>query len=63
MKNLTSMLGRLEHEYTEAEADAKHEYQSLREDVKNKNLEEKHGLRIQLEGMLEELWRQFQKVT
>jgi hypothetical protein len=61
VKNLTMMLTRLEQDYAEADSDAKHEYQSLREDVKNKNLEEKHGSRIQLESMLEELWRQFQK--
>ena len=27
-----------------------------------KNLEEKHALRIQLEGTVEDLWRQFQQV-
>ncbi|KAJ3261122.1 Dynein regulatory complex subunit 2 [Boothiomyces macroporosus] len=51
---------RAEHEFIENEADAKHEYSSVRDDVKNKNLEEKHALRIQLEGTVEDLWRQFQ---
>lgn len=63
VKEKTDTLGimaRMEHEFQESEADAKHEYQSLRDDVKNKNLEEKHALRIQLEGTVEELWRQFQ---
>ncbi len=27
------------------------------------NLEEKHALRIQLEGQVEELWKQFQAVS
>lgn len=49
-------------EFQEAEVEAKHEYQSIRDDVKNKNLEEKHALRIQLETNIEDIWRQFQKV-
>ncbi|KAH6602549.1 hypothetical protein BASA61_001006 [Batrachochytrium salamandrivorans] len=49
-----------QHEFQEAEADARHEYSSIKDDVKNKNLEEKHALRIQLEGTVEDLWRQFQ---
>lgn len=53
---------RMEMDFQEIESDAKHEYSSLRDDVKNKNLEEKHALRIQLEGTVEDLWRQFQLV-
>ncbi|KAJ3306390.1 Dynein regulatory complex subunit 2 [Kappamyces sp. JEL0829] len=62
-KDRTDILGimaRAEHEFQESEADAKHEYSSVKDDVKNKNLEEKHALRIQLEGTVEDLWRQFQ---
>lgn len=55
------MVSRMEHEFQEAEADARHEFSSLRDDIKNKNLEEKHALRIQLEGNVEDLWRQFQQ--
>jgi len=51
----------MEHEFNESEADAKQEFQSLRDEVKNKNLEEKHALRIQLEGKVEELWKEFQQ--
>ncbi|XP_065055423.1 dynein regulatory complex subunit 2-like [Rhopilema esculentum] len=50
----------MEHEFEERENDAKQEFQSLRDEIKNKNLEEKHALRIQLEGQVEELWKQFQ---
>ena len=60
--NLTTTILRMEQEFQEAEADAKHEFQSIRDDMKNKNLEEKHALRIQLEGTIEDLWRQFQRV-
>jgi len=60
MADILSIMGRMEHDFTEIEADAKHEYSSLKDDVKNKNLEEKHALRIQLESTVEDLWRQFQ---
>ena len=33
---------------------------SLRDELKNQTLEEKHSLRIQLEGAVENLWKQFQ---
>lgn len=58
--DILGIMARAEHEFQENEADAKHEYSSIRDDVKNKNLEEKHALRIQLEGTVEDLWRQFQ---
>ncbi|KAH6582119.1 hypothetical protein BASA60_002133 [Batrachochytrium salamandrivorans] len=57
---ILEIMARAEHEFQEAEADARHEYSSIKDDVKNKNLEEKHALRIQLEGTVEDLWRQFQ---
>jgi len=62
-KEKTDILGimfRMDQEFQDAESDAKHEFSSIKDDVKNKNLEEKHALRIQLEGTVEELWRQFQ---
>jgi hypothetical protein len=62
MADILSIMGRMEHDFQEVEADAKHEYSSLKDDVKNKNLEEKHALRIQLESTVEDLWRQFQTV-
>eukprot|EP00794_Sanderia_malayensis_P013961 gene13961-15418_t len=50
----------MDQECEERENEAKQEFQSLRDEIKNKNLEEKHALRIQLEGQVEELWKQFQ---
>ena len=32
----------------------------MRDELKNQTLEEKHSLRIQLEGAVENLWKQFQ---
>lgn len=58
--DILGIMARAEHEFQEVEADARHEYSSVKDDVKNKNLEEKHALRIQLEGTVEDLWRQFQ---
>lgn len=50
----------MEQEFEEAEAEARSEFTSLRDEIKNKNLEDKHALRIQLEGQVEDLWKQFQ---
>ncbi|OAJ38854.1 hypothetical protein BDEG_22753 [Batrachochytrium dendrobatidis JEL423] len=58
--DILGIMARAEHEFQESEADARHEYSSIKDDVKNKNLEEKHAIRIQLEGAVEDLWRQFQ---
>ncbi|KAI9189130.1 hypothetical protein H9P43_000558 [Blastocladiella emersonii ATCC 22665] len=58
--DILGVIYRMDQDFSETEADARHEYQSSRDDVKNKNLEEKHALRIQLEGTIEDLWRQFQ---
>ena len=35
-------------------------FQSMRDELKNQTLEEKHSLRISLEGAVESLWKQFQ---
>ncbi|XP_056418228.1 dynein regulatory complex subunit 2 [Hyla sarda] len=45
----------------ESENEAKQEFQSMRDDIKNKSLEEKHSLRVILEGTVEDLWKQFQQ--
>lgn len=50
----------MEQEFSERESDARQEFQSMRDEIKNKNLEEKHALRIQLEASVETLWKQFQ---
>jgi len=60
MKRLQDILFAMDYNHTEQENEAKQEFQSLRDDIKNKNLEEKHALRIQLESSVENLWKQFQ---
>ncbi|KAI8803969.1 hypothetical protein BJ742DRAFT_742477 [Cladochytrium replicatum] len=58
--DLVGIMTRMEMDFGETEADARHEHSSFKDDVKNKNLEEKHALRIQLEGTVEDLWKHFQ---
>ncbi|ORX43304.1 hypothetical protein BCR36DRAFT_586780 [Piromyces finnis] len=60
--NILGIINRMEQEYLEEEADSKHEHQSIRDDIRNKNLEEKHTLRIQLESVIEDLWKKFHDV-
>ncbi|KAL4655541.1 coiled-coil domain-containing protein 65 [Arapaima gigas] len=51
----------MEQYYKEVDNDAKQDFQSTRDDIKNRNIEEKHALRLHLEGAVEDLWRQFQQ--
>ncbi|KAL7989760.1 hypothetical protein Chor_012426 [Crotalus horridus] len=58
---LQDVLLAMEQNFAENEYEARLDFQSTRDDVKNKNLEDKHYLRIQLEGKVEELWKRFQQ--
>nr|XP_060620108.1 dynein regulatory complex subunit 2 [Anolis sagrei ordinatus] len=51
----------MEQNFADSEYEARLDFQSTRDDVKNKNLEEKHYLRVQLEGKVENLWKRFQQ--
>ncbi|XP_006870160.1 PREDICTED: coiled-coil domain-containing protein 65 [Chrysochloris asiatica] len=51
----------MEQNYIDTEYESKLEFQSMWDDLKNKNLEEKHFLRLQLENIVEDLWRRFQE--
>ncbi|XP_001504180.1 dynein regulatory complex subunit 2 [Equus quagga] len=50
----------MEQNYIDSEYESKLEFQSMWDDLKNKNIEEKHFLRLQLENIVEDLWRRFQ---
>uniref|UniRef100_A0A8C5XZ25 Dynein regulatory complex subunit 2 n=1 Tax=Microcebus murinus TaxID=30608 RepID=A0A8C5XZ25_MICMU len=50
----------MEQNCIDSEYESKLEFQSMWDDLKNKNLEEKHFLRLQLENTVEDLWRRFQ---
>lgn len=58
--DLQDIMFAMEQEFNEMKTEALHDFQSQKDEIKNKNLEEKHALRMQLEGAVEELWRQFQ---
>jgi len=60
IQRLQDVLFAMEQNHQEKEAEARQDFQSMRDEIKNKNLEEKHALRIQLEGAVESLWKQFQ---
>lgn len=60
MDELMDIIFAMEQEFEEMEAEARQDFHSLRDEIKNKNLEDKHALRIQLEGQVEDLWKQFQ---
>ncbi|XP_054831290.1 dynein regulatory complex subunit 2 isoform X2 [Eublepharis macularius] len=61
IRYLQDVLLAMEQNFGESEYEAKLDFQSTRDDIKNKNLEEKHYLRMQLEGKVEELWKRFQQ--
>ncbi|XP_008851888.1 dynein regulatory complex subunit 2 isoform X2 [Nannospalax galili] len=50
----------MEQNYIDSEYESNLEFQSMWDDLKNKNLEEKHFLRLRLENIVEDLWRRFQ---
>nr|KAG5713237.1 hypothetical protein BaRGS_007764 [Batillaria attramentaria] len=59
MNDIADILFAMEQNFQERENDAKAEFQSMRDEIKNKNLEEKHALRVQLEMKVDDLWQQF----
>nr|AAK60542.1 NYD-SP28 [Homo sapiens] len=52
----------MEQNYIDSEYESKLEFQSMWNDLKDMNLEEKHFLRLHLENRVEDLWRKFQDV-
>ncbi|XP_035243005.1 dynein regulatory complex subunit 2 [Anguilla anguilla] len=53
----------LEQHYAALGREARQEFQNTRDDIKNRSMEEKNALRVQLEGEVEEMWRQLQEAT
>ncbi|KAF6253998.1 flagellar associated protein [Scenedesmus sp. NREL 46B-D3] len=60
-KDLQDMVEAMKVEFTDADADARQEFESAREEVRNRNSEEYNVLKIQLEGIIEELERHFEQ--
>jgi len=61
MNDIADILFAMDQNCQERENDAKSEFQSMRDEIKNKNLEEKHALRVQLENKVDDLWLQFRE--
>ena len=61
VKDLTDMMSTMEEEFAEKEADARQDFESQREEIKNRNSEEYNVLKISLESTIEELERHFEQ--
>jgi hypothetical protein len=59
MDQLADIIHAMDQTFLERENDAKQEFLSIRDEIKARNLEDKHLLRVQLEGQVEDLWGQF----
>lgn len=59
-KDLQSIISEIEHEEEERENEARHAFEQLREEIRNRNLEDINMLRISLDAQIEELEQQFE---
>ena len=60
MEYLNDVLYALEQQFSEKDFELKNEFQSNRDELKNKSVEEKHALRHTLQAAAEDRWKQFQ---
>uniref|UniRef100_A0A7R9W0W4 Dynein regulatory complex subunit 2 n=1 Tax=Chlamydomonas euryale TaxID=1486919 RepID=A0A7R9W0W4_9CHLO len=60
-KDMHDMIHAMEGEFNDAENELRQEFEAQREEVKNRNSEDYNVLRIQLEGIIEELERHFEQ--
>ncbi|KAK3591488.1 hypothetical protein CHS0354_031595 [Potamilus streckersoni] len=61
MNDIADILFAMDQNYQEKENEAKSEFQSMRDEIKNKNLEEKHALKVALETKVDKLWQLFKQ--
>lgn len=59
-KELIAVIETIEHDEAEREAESKHSFEQLREEIRNRNLEEINMLRISLDAQIEELEQHFE---
>jgi len=59
-KDMHDMMTAMEQEFTEAENEARQEYEAQREEIKNRNSEEYNVLKISLEGTITDLENHFE---
>ncbi|KAJ8403972.1 hypothetical protein AAFF_G00343220 [Aldrovandia affinis] len=53
----------VDQHYSAIDTEARQEFQSTRDDIKNRSMEEKNALRVQLEVEVEKMWQQLQDAT
>ena len=61
LKDLADMMNTMENEFGDKEADARQDFESQREEIKNRNSEEYNVLKISLESTIEELEKHFEQ--
>lgn len=59
-KELAAVIETIEHEENERESEARHAFEQIREEARNKNLEEINMLRISLDAQIEDLEQHFE---
>jgi dynein regulatory complex subunit 2 len=59
-KDLTALIDCIDKDESEREAEAKHAFETLREELRNRNLEDINMLRISLDAQIEELEQHFE---
>lgn len=59
-KELTAVIETIEQDENDREAEAKHSFEQLREEIRNRNLEEINMLRISLDAQIEDLEQHFE---
>ncbi|CAG5130004.1 unnamed protein product, partial [Candidula unifasciata] len=61
MSNIADIIFAMEENFETRENEARAEFQSMQDEIKNKNLEDKHALKVQLETKIDDLWQQFKQ--
>jgi dynein regulatory complex subunit 2 len=59
-KELVAVIETIEHDENERDGESKHSFEQLREEIRNRNLEEINMLRISLDAQIEELEQHFE---
>lgn len=59
MNDIADIMFAMDQNFQERENEARAEFESLCDEIKNKDMEEKHGLRVTLFDKIDTLWRQF----
>ncbi|XP_071166251.1 dynein regulatory complex subunit 2-like [Mytilus edulis] len=59
MNDIADIMFAMDQNFQDRENDARADYESLCDEIKNKDMEEKHGIRMTLLDKIDSLWKQF----